>query len=554
MQVKINNQEYYVEGEKTILEVAHENNIKIPTLCFLKEINEIGACRVCVVEVKNSRNLVASCVTKVHDGMEIFTDSKRVIDSRKRTLKLILDNHNYDCINCRKNGSCELQKLINEYNIEIPNKKIKSLVEINNSAIIRDNSKCILCNRCVATCEKIQGIGAIGRNDRGIDTHIGCEFEIPLENTNCVKCGQCINVCPTGALTEKDDIKSVCHLLSDKSKHTIVAFAPAVRVALGEEFGLEGNTIGKMVTALKMLGFSKVFDVNLTADLTIVEEANELIERLKENKRLPLFTSCCPAWIVFQKKNFPEIEENISTCKSPQQMFGAIMKTYYANKNSIIKDDVKVVTIMPCTAKKEERNSDDNIDFVLTTRELARLIKNNKIDFNSLEESECDPLFGEGHSVIFGTSGGVMEAALRTAKEILEGRSDKVEFKEVRGLKGFKEAKYTIAGIELNVAVVSGLLNVRSIIKDLKNNLCHYQFIEVMSCPGGCLNGGGQPTVSSDKRNFEDYRANRMNLLYDIDNKDTRRRAHENETIKQIYKEFLDKPGSKKAREILHTK
>lgn len=552
MEIKINDKSYMVEENKTILEAALANGIKIPTLCFLKETNEIGACRICVVEVKNAKNLVASCVTKVMEGMEIYTDSPKVIASRKQTLKLILQNHNYDCENCNKNGKCALQCLVKEYNIEVKPQKIESKAEENN-AVIRDNSKCILCNRCVAVCDKVQGLGIIGRNDRGIDTTIGCEFNKMLADSFCVKCGQCINVCPTGALSAKNDLEIVEKLLKNKENHVIVAPAPATRASLGEEFGLNENVLGKMVSALKMLGFTRVFDINLTADLTIMEEANELIERLKTNKNLPLFTSCCPAWVKFVKNYYPELIPNLSTCKSPQQMFGAVMKTYYSLKNNLDPQNVKVVTIMPCTAKKEERLMDDSIDAVLTTRELAEFIKESNIDFTNLEESECDSLFGEGHSVIFGASGGVMETALRTAKEILEHRtSPNIDFVEVRGTKGIKEATYEINGQKLKVAVISGLLNARNVIKAIKDNKCDYHFIEVMSCPSGCINGGGQPFVDDFTRNTSDYQRKRMSILYDIDAKDEKRRAHENEIVKKMYEEYFGTPGSEKAEEILH--
>lgn len=550
MEIKINDKKYEVEENKTILEVANELNIKIPTLCFLKKINEIGSCRICVVEVKNSNNLVPACTTKVREGMEIYTSSDEVIKSRTNTLKLILENHNYDCEHCIKDGKCELQKLVLEYKLEKYARPKLSLAEENN-AIIRDNSKCILCNRCVAVCTKVEGVGAIGRNDRGIDTTIGCEFDKPLSASKCVKCGQCINVCPTGALVEKQDIDLVTEILKDKKYHTIVAFAPAVRAALGEEFNLKGNVLGKTITSLRKLGFTKVFDVNLTADLTIMEEATELIERLKSKRELPLFTSCCPAWVKFVKNNYPTLIPNLSSCKSPQQMFGSVMKTYYAIKNNIDPKNIKVITIMPCTAKKDERFLDDSIDAVLTTRELARMIKHADIDFESLEDGNCDSLFGEGHSVIFGASGGVMETALRTAKEIIENKkSEKIDFYEVRGLKGIKEAEVLINGKKLRVAVVSGLLNAKNIIKNILENKNNYDFIEVMTCPGGCINGGGQPYQEYDSN----YREERMKVLYDIDLVDNIRRAHENGTLKEMYREYFGYPGSDKAKKVLHLK
>lgn len=548
----------------TILEACNKVNIKIPTLCFLKEINEVANCRICVVEIVGRKNLVTSCSTKITDGLEILTNSKKVIDSRKTTLELILSNHNKSCLSCAKNGHCELQKLCEIYNVDA-NKYAGEMSDtskdLENPCIVRDNSKCILCNRCVSVCEKVQGTEIIKRNDRGFDTEIGSNFNKKLCETSCVYCGQCVNVCPTGALVEHDDTNKVVEALNNPNLHTIVAFAPAVRVAIGEEFGYDlGSSVnGKLITSLKMLGFDRVFDINYGADLTVIEEANELLERLSRKKNLPLLTSCCPGWVNYVMNNYPELIPNLSTCKSPQQMFGAVCKTYYAKMNNIDPKDIYVVTIMPCLAKKYEAMQVQNatlypdVDCVITTRELAKLIKRFNIDFKNLENGEIDNPLGKGNSVIFGTSGGVMETALRYVKEKVEHKKfESLNFNEVRGMKGLKEATYNVKGREIKVLVVNGLLNTKEFINQIKNKQCAYDFIEIMACPGGCINGGGQPYVDAYTRNNVDYKRKRSKGLYNVEKKLKSNKANDNLYIKKMYRDYLGEVNGDLAHKLLH--
>ena len=518
--VKINGIDYSVPKGSTILEAANYAGVRIPTLCYMKEINAIGACRMCLVEVKGARGMAAACVYPVNDGMEIFTNTPKVIESRRKTLELMLSTHQKNCLSCVRSGSCELQALCNEYGItdedfyagENPEH------EIDTSArhMIRNNNKCILCRRCVATCAKLQSVAVIGTNNRGFRTHIGCAFDMDLAETTCVSCGQCINVCPTGALTEKDDTDKVWAALADPSKHVVVQTAPAVRAALGEEFGLPigTNVEGKMVAALRRLGFDKVFDTNFSADLTIMEEAHEFLDRVQNGGTLPLITSCSPGWIKFCEHKFPEFIPNLSTCKSPQQMFGATVKTYYAKKFGIDPHDIVVVSVMPCTAKKFEAERADqsaagdgipDVDVAITTRELARMIKKAGLMFNTLPEEKADSPLGEytGAGVIFGVTGGVMEAALRTAVETLTGEElKKLEFEDVRGFEGIKEASYTVNGMEVKIAVASGLANAKKLLNAIKSGEKTYHFVEIMACPGGCVNGGGQPIQPQYIKNF----------------------------------------------------
>ncbi len=567
--LKINGVDVSAPAGSTILEAARIANIDIPTLCFLKDINEIGACRVCVVEVKGARSLVAACVYPVNEGMEVFTNTPKVLESRKKTVQLLLSAHDRKCLSCVRSGNCELQKLARDLNVvdegyfdgeNIPH-------EIDNSAahMYRDNNKCILCRRCVALCEKVQGIGVIGANQRGFKTEICSAFEMGLGETSCVSCGQCIAVCPTGALSEKDNTTEVFKALADTSKHVIVQTAPAVRAALGEEFGLEigTNVEGKMVTALRKLGFAKVFDTNFAADLTIMEEAHEFLDRVKNGGKLPLITSCSPGWIKYCEHYFPDMTENLSSCKSPQQMFGAIAKTYYAEKMGIDPKDIVMVSVMPCTAKKFEIGRDDqnaagvpDVDIAITTRELARMINRAGIKFLSLEDGKFDDPLGEstGAAVIFGATGGVMEAALRTAVATLTNADPaSVEFTDVRGVEGIKEASYDVAGMTVKVAVASGLANAKELLTKVKNGEADYHFIEIMGCPGGCVNGGGQPQQPASVRNFTDLRAERAKALYAQDASAQVRMSHKNESVKKLYAEFLGEPGSHKAHEILHT-
>ncbi len=568
--IKINGMDVAAAKGSTILQAAHAAGITIPTLCYLKDINEIGACRICVVEVKGARSLVASCVYPVNEGMEIFTNTPKVLESRRKTLQLILSDHNQDCLGCVRSGNCELQTLCKELGVDNTSKYegAKNTREIDDSAVhmIRDNSKCILCRRCSAACANVQGIGVIGANNRGFATEIGCAFDKDLAETACVNCGQCIAVCPTGALYEKSAIDDVLAAIADPEKHVVVQAAPAVRAALGEEFGLPMGTPvqGKLAAALRRIGFEKVFDTNFSADLTIMEEANELLERINKGGKLPMITSCSPGWIKYCEHYFPDMTENLSTCKSPQQMFGAVTKTYFAEKMGWDPKSIVCVSIMPCTAKKFELTRDDqnaagvpDVDISLTTRELARLIKRFGLNFTALPDEGFDsPLgSGTGAAVIFGATGGVMEAALRTAVWKLTGEKDgsPVEFKEVRGVEGIKEASYDVAGLKVKVAVASGLKNAHDLLTKVQKGEADYQFIEIMGCPGGCVNGGGQPQVPASIRNFTDIRAERAKALYTLDEKNTLRFSHENPDVIALYKEYLGEPGSHKAHETLHT-
>ncbi len=567
--IKINGISIEAPKGYTILEAARLAHIDIPTLCYLKEINEIGACRICVVEVKGARSLVASCMYPINDGMEIWTNTPKVLDSRKKTLELILSDHDRKCLSCVRSGNCELQKLSNDLKVDnelkYEGKRNEFAIDDSAAHMYRDNNKCILCRRCSAICESVQGIGVIGANERGFDTAITCAFDMGLAETSCVSCGQCIAVCPTGALSEKDYTDEVLKAIADPSKHVIVQTAPAVRAALGEEFGLPmgTNVQGKMVAALRRLGFDKVFDTDFAADLTIMEEATELLDRINNGGTLPLITSCSPGWIKYCEHYYPDMLDHLSSCKSPQQMFGSIAKTYYAEKMGLDPKDIIMVSVMPCTAKKFEIGREDqdaagvaDVDISITTRELARMINRVGLNFSTLPEEDFDDPLGRstGAAVLFGATGGVMEAALRTAVEVLTGEELKsLDFKEVRGVKGIKEATYKVAGLDINVAVASGLANARELLEKIKSGEANYQFIEIMGCPGGCVNGGGQPQVPASIRNFTDIRAERAKALYNQDADMPLRKSHENPAIKQLYDEYLGKPGSHKAHDILHT-
>ncbi len=567
--IKINGVPYKVKDGITIIEAARSVGINIPTLCYLKGINEIGACRICVVEVKGQKNLVASCVYPISEGMEIVTNSERVFRSRKHNLQLILSTHDNRCLACVQNGNCELQQICKEFGVDDVNLFDGEInqYEIDDSAahMYRDNNKCILCRRCVAACSKWQGVSVIGPNERGFNTHIGCAFDQPLGEVACVGCGQCIVVCPTGAISEKDHTKQVWEAINDPDKYVIVQTAPSVRVTLGEafEFPIGTNVEGKMVAALRRLGFTKVFDTDFAADMTIMEEAGEFLERIKNHGTLPLITSCSPGWIKYCEHNYPEFIQNLSSCKSPQQMFGAIAKTWYAEQNGIDPSKIYVVGVMPCTAKKFEITRPDqcssgypDVDAVLTTRELAHMIKRAGIDFKNLPSEEFDNPLGEssGAGVIFGATGGVMEAALRTATEMLTGKSsDEVNFMEVRGTEGVKEASYKVGNIEVNVAVASGLANAKKLLESVKSGEKNYHFIEIMACPGGCINGGGQPTQPSAVRNFVDVKSLRAMALYSDDMRKHIRKSHENPIVQQLYTTYFGSPGSHKAHKILHT-
>lgn len=566
--IKINNMPLSVPKGISILEAARMAGIEIPTLCYLKKINEIGACRICIVEVKGARSLVTACVYPVNEGMEIFTNTERVRKSRKMTLELILSTHDRKCLSCVRSGTCELQQLCKEFGVDDEGRfdGANPVHEYDDSAIhmIRDNGKCILCRRCVAACQA-QHISVIGANARGFDTHIGSAFERPLDSVACVSCGQCIVNCPTGAIYEKDDTAKVLEAINDPEKFVVVHTAPSIRVTLGECFGMHigTNVQGKMVAALRRLGFDKVFDTDFGADLTIVEEANEFLGRVQNGGVLPMITSCSPGWIKYCEHYYPDMLDHLSTCKSPQQMSGAIIKTWYAEKMGIDPKDIVVVGIMPCTAKKFETKRDDqaasgypDVDYSLTTRELGRMIESAGIYFKHLPDEEFDNPLGDstGAAVIFGATGGVMEAALRTAVEKLSGEELKsLDFTEVRGTDGIKEASYTVNGMEVKVCVVSGLANANTIMEKVKNGTADYHFIEIMGCPGGCVNGGGQPIQHAVVRNFVDLRARRAAALYEADKDMPLRKSHENEAVKRLYAEFLGEPGSHKAHEVLHT-
>ena len=557
----------YVPDTYTILEAAKEANISIPTLCFLKDINEIGCCRMCVVEVKGSKALQAACVHPVKEGMEVLTHTTRVRKARKTTLELILSNHNANCQTCTRSWmDCELQSLANKLSVKdvrFKGESEKMPLDIGPS-IVRDPNKCILCRRCVSACKKIQTVGVIDVVNRGFETQVGSPFGMPLSDTPCVNCGQCINVCPVGALHEKNDIDSVWEAIDDPTKHVIVQTAPAVRVAIGEEFLMRIGTpvTGKMVTALKMLGFDKVFDTDTGADLTIMEEGSELIDRIRGGGTLPLITSCSPGWIKFCEHNYPDMLDNLSTCKSPHQMFGAILKTYYAQKNDIDPKDIVVVSVMPCTAKKFEAARPEmevdglkDVDYVLTTREISKMIYDLGIDFPDLAEQEFDNPFGDasGAGAIFGATGGVMEAALRTVADILTGESaDNFEYEEVRGLEGIKIANVKIADLNVRAAVAHGLGNARKLMDAIEAGE-EFHFVEIMACPGGCVNGGGQPLQLADVRNWVDIKAERAKGLYTEDRKSFIRKSHNNPAIKKLYKEFLGMAGGSKAHQLLHT-
>ena len=564
----IDDQKIKVPEGTTILEAAKQAGIDIPTLCFLKEINEVGDCRMCIVEVEGRRGFATSCIQTVEEGMVVHTHTQNVLEARHVILDLIISNHAKDCLTCTRSGNCELQMLATKFNVlsvEFPGEMTQHKVDDLSPSIVRDFNKCILCRRCVAACKNVQQIGAIDVINRGFESCISTVGDCSLNNVNCTFCGQCIEACPTGALHEKESINDVWAKLKDPDTYVVVQTAPAVRVALGEEFQMPigTNVAGKMVTALKRLGFDKVFDTNTGADFTIMEEANEFIKRFKKNDNLPMMTSCCPAWVKYIESYEPDLLPHLSSCKSPHQMFGALIKSYYANKMGINPEKIYTVSVMPCIAKKFERQRPEmqndglyDVDNVITTRELSRMIKQANIEFTKLEDSEFDAPMGEatGAGAIFGTTGGVMEAALRTAQDTLTGKSlDKIEFEQVRGGKGIKKATIEIAGKPIKVVAASGLSNARKILDEIKSGKADYQFVEIMACPGGCIMGGGQPIKTSKTRSEVDVRKLRADSIYSIDEKSTIRKSHENPVLKKIYEEYLEEPGSYRAEKLLHT-
>lgn len=563
VELTINNIKVKAEEGMTILDAAKSVGIYIPTLCHMKDLLPTGACRICVVEVDGQRGLTPSCAYPVMEGMKVDTNSQRVRTARKTIVELLVENHPQDCLICVRNKNCELQDLAERYNLRehrYLGEKKDHAIDISSASMERDPAKCILCGRCVRTCCEVQNVGAIDFTNRGFKSNVTTPFNVGLNVSDCILCGQCILVCPTAALREKSHSKDVINAIRDKKKYVVVQVAPAVRASLGEEYQLPlgTNVTGQLVTGLRRLGFKKVFDTNFAADLTIVEEATELISRVTNKGDLPMFTSCCPGWVKYIEQNRPQLLKHVSSCKSPHEMEGAVLKTYYAKKMGINPKDIFVVSIMPCTVKKYEAARPElaeekmpDVDAVLTTRELVRMFKMAGIDFNDLPEDEFDNPLGEstGAAAIFGTSGGVMEAALRTAYEKISGKTlEAVDFQEVRGMNGIKAATILINDLNVNVAVVNGIGNVGVVLDEIEKGESKYHFIEVMACPGGCINGGGQPIHSKPEKLRK-----RVQTLYEIDAKMKFRKSHENESVIKLYKEFLGEPNGHVAHDILHT-
>jgi NADP-reducing hydrogenase subunit HndD len=571
--LKIDNIDVTANAGDTILDAATAAGIHIPTLCYLKDVNKSGACRVCLVEVKRARTLLSACTTPVAEGQEVFTHSKRVLEARKNTVELILSNHSKDCLSCIRNQNCELQTLTEELGIrDVPFTGAKKQKTIDDFviAIERDASKCVLCGRCVETCKKFQGLGILGYEQRGFETVVAPIYGKAFAEVNCMQCGQCVINCPTAALSVREDTQKVIDALNDPEKFVVVQTAPAVRAALGEEFGLPIGTrvTGKMAAALKQCGFDRVYDTNFGADLTIMEEGYEFMDRLQNGGVLPMITSCSPGWVRYAEFEYGDILDHLSTCKSPHMMLGAMIKHHFAEVNKIDPKKIVNVSIMPCSAKKAEIIKPENlekdglndVDIVLTTRECAHLIKAFGIDFVNLKDEQFDQdLFGEytGAGVIFGATGGVMEAALRTVADVLEKKDlPNIDYEAVRGLKGVKEATLNIAGVEVRIAVTSGMANAKPLLDQIRNGTSPYHFIEIMGCPGGCINGGGQPFVSSvikNKEGLDAYRQKRAKALYDEDKIMPLRKSHENTQIQALYRDYLGKPGGELSHHYLHT-
>ncbi len=562
VELTINGITVKAESGMTILDAAKSVGINIPTLCHMKNLTPTGACRMCVVEVDGYRNLIPSCAYPVDEGMKVETNSPRVRTARKTIVELLVENHPQECLICVRNKNCELQDLAERYSVRehrYAGESKSHAIDISSASMERDPAKCILCGRCVRACNEIQKIGAIDFSNRGFTSTVTTPFNIGLNLSDCILCGQCILVCPTAALREKSSLKAVTNAMNNKNKYVVVQVAPAVRATLGEEYNMPAGTdvTGKLVSGLRRLGFKKVFDTNFAADLTIMEEANELVQRITQGKEMPMFTSCCPGWVKYIEMNHPEMLHHVSTCKSPHEMEGAIIKSFYAKKMGLAPEDIFVVSIMPCTVKKFESERPElssdllhDVDAVLTTRELVRFFNIAGVDFNELPDDKFDNPLGEstGAAAIFGTSGGVMEAALRTAYSILTGKStEHVEFEQVRGFEGVKESELNIDGTTLRIAVVNGIGNFPTLLENMKAGR-EYHFVEVMACPGGCINGGGQPI----HQNYEKV-VKRVKALYDIDRQSEKRNSHENKAVSALYEEFLEKPGSHIAHELLHT-
>ncbi len=567
--IKVNGISIQVPDNTTALQAAKKVGVHIPTLCHLElkdfgVVSKVASCRVCVVEIKGRGALAPSCAEKVFEGMEIITDSVKALNARRSNMELLLSNHPFDCLTCKKNLVCELQSLAAELNIReihAVGEKMNYPIDTSSNSIVVNPNKCVMCRRCETMCNEVQTVGVLSAINRGFNSTVSPAFNLPLADTSCTYCGQCVAVCPTAALTERNDIPKVWRALANPRRHVVVQVAPAVRVAIGEMFGMEPGTIstGKLVTALKRLGFNAVFDTNFGADLTIMEEARELVHRIENNGKLPMLTSCCPAWVKFFEHQFPDLIDVPSTCKSPQTMLGAIAKSYYLEQLDILPRRLKVVSIMPCVAKKAESARTElskeellNVDYVLSTREFGQMIKEAGIDFNKLEDTEFDSILGEstGAGAIFGTTGGVIEAATRTAYELITGETlENIDFIQLRGLEGIREAEVKIGDLNLKIGIAHGLGNARKLLESIQRGEVNFHAIEIMACPGGCIGGGGQPFHHGD----QDVIKKRQAAIYEIDRNAPRRKSHENEMVLELYEKFLGEPYGKKAHELLHT-